>query len=67
VNLIFQFSTPESLTQLSSSGGTAGSYSGDLTAALVPVPEPTTIIAGALLLLPLGASTLRILRRNRMA
>jgi hypothetical protein len=34
---------------------------------VVPVPEPTTIIAGALLLLPLGASTLRILRRNRMA
>ena len=31
------------------------------------VPEPTTVIAGALLLLPLGASTLRILRRNRMS
>jgi hypothetical protein len=30
------------------------------------VPEPTTIIAGALLLLPLGVSTLRILRRNQM-
>ena len=30
------------------------------------VPEPTTMIAGALLLLPFGASTLRILRR-RMA
>src|ERR1017187_7686858 len=29
------------------------------------VPEPTTMIAGALLLLPLGASTLRILRKNR--
>jgi hypothetical protein len=29
-----------------------------------PVPEPTTIIAGALLLLPFGASTLRILRRR---
>jgi hypothetical protein len=34
--------------------------------AIVPVPEVTTIIAGALLLLPLGASTLRILRRSRM-
>jgi len=34
---------------------------------LVAVPEPTTIIAGALLLLPFGASTLRILRKNRMA
>ena len=31
---------------------------------LTPVPEPTTIIAGALLLLPFGASTLRILRRK---
>jgi len=29
------------------------------------VPEPSTIIAGALMLLPFGASTLRILRRNR--
>ena len=28
------------------------------------VPEPTTLIAGALLLLPFGASTLRILRRR---
>jgi hypothetical protein len=31
------------------------------------VPEPTTIIAGALLLLPFGASTVRILRKNRTA
>ena len=29
------------------------------------LPEPTTIIAGALLLLPFGASTLRILRKKR--
>jgi len=28
------------------------------------VPEPATIIAGALMLLPFGASALRILRRN---
>ena len=33
----------------------------------VAVPEPTTIIAGAMLLLPFGASTLRILRKIRMA
>jgi hypothetical protein len=32
-----------------------------------PVPEPTTMIAGGLLLLPFGASTLRILRKNRIA
>jgi hypothetical protein len=31
------------------------------------VPEPTTIISGALLLLPFGASTLRVLRRSRAA
>ena len=31
----------------------------------VVVPEPTTMLAGALLLLPFGASTLRILRRDR--
>jgi hypothetical protein len=34
------------------------------TATLTPVPEPTTMIAGALLLLPFGASTLRVLRRR---
>jgi hypothetical protein len=34
---------------------------------MLPVPETTTIIAGALLLLPLGASTFRILRRQRLA
>ena len=32
-----------------------------------PVPEPTTMIAGALLLLPFGASTFRILRKSRAA
>jgi hypothetical protein len=31
------------------------------------VPEPTTMIAGVLLLLPFGASTLRILRKRRTA
>jgi hypothetical protein len=38
-----------------------------LTVPGVAVPEPTTMIAGALLLLPFGASTLRILRKNRAA
>jgi hypothetical protein len=32
-----------------------------------PVPEPTTVLAGALLLLPFGASTLRILRKRQVA
>jgi hypothetical protein len=31
------------------------------------VPEPTTMIAGALLLLPFGASTLRMLRKRQVA
>jgi hypothetical protein len=34
---------------------------------LVAVPEPTTMVAGALLLLPFGASTLRMLRRRQAA
>lgn len=34
---------------------------------LVPVPEPATTIAGALLLLPFGASAVRILRKNQKA
>jgi hypothetical protein len=34
---------------------------------VTPVPETTTVLAGALLLLPLGVSTLRILRKNRVA
>jgi hypothetical protein len=34
---------------------------------LVPVPEPTTVIAGALLLLPFAASTLRFMRKTRVA
>jgi hypothetical protein len=34
---------------------------------VVPIPEPTTLIAGALLLLPFGASTLRNVRKNRAA
>jgi hypothetical protein len=42
--------------------------SGSLVNAPLPaVPEPTTFIAGALLLLPFGASTLRILRRKATA
>ena len=34
---------------------------------IAPVPEPTTLLAGALLLLPFGASTLRFVRKNRAA
>ena len=31
------------------------------------MPEATTMVAGALLLLPLGVSTLRMLRKTRTA
>ena len=31
---------------------------------VIAVPEPTTILAGALMLLPFGASAVRILRRQ---
>jgi hypothetical protein len=34
---------------------------------ITPVPEPTTMIAGALLLLPFGASILRLLCKTRTA
>jgi hypothetical protein len=33
----------------------------------VAVPEPTTMIAGALLLLPFGMSTVRFIRKRRTA
>jgi hypothetical protein len=47
---------------LRTAGGLQGFFGPDLA-----VPEPTTMIAGALLLLPFGASTIRILRKNRKA
>jgi len=40
-------------------------YSQGVLGGVTPVPEPTTMIAGALLLVPFGASTLRVLRRNQ--
>ncbi|MGA3266070.1 MAG: hypothetical protein ABSE16_04525 [Verrucomicrobiota bacterium] len=55
-------------------GGTSGWYAGwdknsdgDVQVFGTPVPEASTMIAGALLLLPFGASTLRILRKTRTA
>lgn len=44
---------------------TYGDVQGAATVTFTPVPEPTTLIAGALLLLPFGASALRIVRKNR--
>jgi F0F1-type ATP synthase assembly protein I len=42
-----------------------GTITGDFLLTATAVPEPTTLISGVLLLLPFGASTLRILRKNR--
>jgi len=39
----------------------------DLILSITPVPEPTTIVAGAMLLLPFGMSTLRMFRKSRTA
>jgi hypothetical protein len=71
------------LTALNATGGNIPLYTGNILRGTdftqsgqqqeflmlgTPIPEPTTILAGALLLLPFGASTLRILRkRNRAA
>jgi hypothetical protein len=44
-----------------------GNNYGTMTVTFAPVPEPATLISGALLLLPFGASTLRILRRRQAA
>lgn len=61
-------------TLLGANGNSPNSYDGNLMVTtnpninaqevLVPVPEPTTVLAGMLLLLPFGASTIRHLRRN---
>lgn len=42
--------------------GTGSDYSGSTP---TPVPEPSTVVAGALLLLPLGVSVARIMRKQR--
>jgi hypothetical protein len=46
-------------------GGPSDRYAAG-TFAIQAVPEPATLISGALMLLPFGASALRILRRNRV-
>jgi hypothetical protein len=47
------------------SGSAGESFSLDTVAA--PVPEPTTIVAGASMLLPFGLGAFRVLRKNRKA
>jgi hypothetical protein len=68
LNLTFQFSgTDPSLTGLFAGSGTQiVSYSGSISSAGVSaVPEPSTVVAGIMLLLPFGISTLRILRKHK--
>ena len=65
----FTLSGPGSFSENDISGvtflfGTGSDYS---TTTKTAVPEPATVVAGALLLLPLGVSAVRILRRNRTA
>ena len=64
LNLTFQFNPGASLTQLTTGSVQIGSYSGSF-AAGASVPEPSTVVAGALLLLPFGVSAARILRKHK--
>jgi hypothetical protein len=48
-------------------GGNWNPISNGGEATLTAVPEPTTIISGVMMLLPFGASTLRVLRRKQVA
>lgn len=64
LNLTFQFNPGESLTQLTTGSAQVGSYSGSI-AAVSSVPEPSTVFAGALLLIPFGISAVRVLRKHK--
>lgn len=69
-NLTFQFSGSDPSLQdlLTGTGTTTASYSGSISpVASGAVPEPSTVAAGAMLLLPLGVSVARILRKNKQA
>jgi len=52
-------------TAVINTGGVVENVTGGMSLGLSPIPEPSSIIAGALMVLPFGASTLRILRRKR--
>ena len=57
---------PMALNTVPHAEGSVSSFAGGFYYA-EPVPEPTTVVAGALLLLPLGATALRKLRQSRPA
>jgi hypothetical protein len=70
LNLTFQFSgTAPNLSSLFTGTGTStASYSGSISSsAVTSVPEPATVVAGAMLLLPFGISTWRILRKHKQS
>jgi hypothetical protein len=62
-SLSAQYNSGDTLTQLThgSEAGNPTTFSGSFNA----VPEPTTIVAGALMLLPLGIGALRSLRKEQ--
>jgi hypothetical protein len=65
VTFYFTVLTPNAdLNTLTFGGFNYGTSANDQT---IIVPEPTTMIAGALLLLPFGMSTIRFIRKNRTA
>jgi hypothetical protein len=55
------------LVPLTSQNGLVDVNAQELLWNVTPVPEPATVIAGSLLLLPFGASTIRFIRKNRKA
>jgi hypothetical protein len=55
-----------SFTSPSGTGNNEGTMTVTFAPVPEPVPEPTTIISGLLMLLPFGASALRILRKGQM-
>jgi hypothetical protein len=63
-NFVFTATAANTTIAFNGVGADNQKYVGLDNVVVTPVPEPTTMIAGALLLLPFGASTLRILRRR---
>ena len=66
-NVVYIQETGGPYTSYTAVNDSGGSITYQITPQIHSVPEPTTMFAGALLLLPFGASTLRILRRRQMA
>jgi hypothetical protein len=58
--------TAATTDEVGGTGFTDGGVFPTLTPILVPVPEPATVVAGALLLLPLGIGAVRSLRKERV-